>query len=106
MAHLDDGHCFGAFCSSDYNCLNCLQVEELQEKILRTYADMENVRERAARQSDISKKYAVQVSPLVSRLSSHLYRGQVYWENTQKWQLLVPPHTVFVEHAPHTHMVS
>ncbi|CAD7697193.1 unnamed protein product [Ostreobium quekettii] len=36
------------------------KVEELQDKHLRAYADLENMRQRAARQSEVTKKYAVQ----------------------------------------------
>ncbi len=39
-----------------------LQAEDLKDKLLRTLADMENLRERTARTSAETKQFAVQVS--------------------------------------------
>ena len=45
-------------------CLNGkLQVERSKDQVLRTLADMENLRERSARQIDTNKQFAVQVQP-------------------------------------------
>ncbi len=35
----------------------------MKDKLLRTLADMENLRERSARQIESNKQYAVQVPP-------------------------------------------
>jgi len=37
------------------------EIEQMQDKVLRTYADMENIMERARREADNSKKFAIQV---------------------------------------------
>ena len=42
-------------------CLAVLQAEDLKDKLLRTLADMENLRERTARTSAETKQFAVQV---------------------------------------------
>ncbi|KAK9830312.1 hypothetical protein WJX72_010949 [[Myrmecia] bisecta] len=36
------------------------EIDELKDKLLRAYADMENMRERTARQAESSQKFAVQ----------------------------------------------
>ncbi|XP_052735889.1 grpE protein homolog 2, mitochondrial isoform X3 [Vigna angularis] len=36
------------------------EIEQMQDKVLRTYADMENIMERTRRESENSKKFAVQ----------------------------------------------
>ncbi|XP_058209775.1 grpE protein homolog 2, mitochondrial-like isoform X2 [Rhododendron vialii] len=36
------------------------EIEKMQDKVLRTYADMENVMDRARRESENSKKFAIQ----------------------------------------------
>ena len=38
-----------------------LQVADSKDQVLRTLADMENLRERSARQIDTNKQFAVQV---------------------------------------------
>lgn len=40
----------------------------MKDKLLRTLADMENLRERSARQIDTNKQYAVQVRYMICRL--------------------------------------
>lgn len=37
------------------------EIENMQDKVLRAYADMENVMDRARRESENSKKFAIQV---------------------------------------------
>jgi len=37
------------------------EIEQMQDKVLRTYADMENTMERTRREADNSKKFAIQV---------------------------------------------
>ncbi|KAL2665972.1 hypothetical protein AAZX31_02G277000 [Glycine max] len=37
------------------------EIEKMQDKVLRTYAEMENVMERTRREADNSKKFALQV---------------------------------------------
>src|SRR5262249_10956090 len=37
-------------------------MEKMQDKVLRTYAEMENVMERTKREAENSKKFAIQVS--------------------------------------------
>lgn len=37
------------------------RIEEMQDKVLRTYAEMENVMDRTRREAENAKKYAVQV---------------------------------------------
>lgn len=37
------------------------EIEEMKDKILRTYAEMENVMERTKREAENSKKFAIQV---------------------------------------------
>jgi molecular chaperone GrpE len=38
------------------------EMEMMQDKVLRTYAEMENVKERTKREAENSKKFAIQVS--------------------------------------------
>jgi molecular chaperone GrpE (heat shock protein) len=38
-----------------------VQLYDLQDKVKRTMADMENLRERTARQAESSRQFAVQV---------------------------------------------
>jgi len=38
------------------------EMETMQDKVLRTYAEMENVKERTKREAENSKKFAIQVS--------------------------------------------
>ena len=37
------------------------EIEKMKDKVLRTYADMENVMDRTRREADNSKKFAIQV---------------------------------------------
>lgn len=37
------------------------QIEEMQDKVLRSYAEMENVMDRTRREAESAKKYAIQV---------------------------------------------
>lgn len=37
------------------------EIEKMQDKVLRTYAEMENVMDRTKRNADNSKKFAIQV---------------------------------------------
>jgi len=37
------------------------EIEQMQDKVLRTYAEMENIMERTRREADNSKKFAIQV---------------------------------------------
>jgi len=37
------------------------EVEKMQDKVLRTYAEMENVMDRTNRNAESSKKFAIQV---------------------------------------------
>jgi len=41
------------------------EVEKMQDKVLRTYAEMENVMDRTNRNAESSKKFAIQVYILV-----------------------------------------
>ena len=43
----------------------------MKDKLLRTLADMENLRERSGRQIDSNKQFAVQVSLLAAHLPPH-----------------------------------
>ena len=36
-------------------------IEKLQDKVLRSYAEMENVMDRTKREAETSKKFAIQV---------------------------------------------
>lgn len=38
------------------------EIERMQDKVLRAYADMENVMDRTKREAENSKKFAIQVS--------------------------------------------
>jgi molecular chaperone GrpE len=38
------------------------EIETMQDKVLRAYAEMENVKERTKREAENSKKFAIQVS--------------------------------------------
>lgn len=59
------------------------QSEEMKDKLLRTLADMENLRERTARTAAETKQYAVQVwaagSP--SRVMSGSHAAQLNWHS-------------------------
>lgn len=37
------------------------QIKDLQDKVLRTLAEMENLRERTAREAENTRKFAIQV---------------------------------------------
>lgn len=37
------------------------EVEKMQDKVLRSYAEMENVMERTKREAENAKKFAIQV---------------------------------------------
>lgn len=37
------------------------QIEEMKDKVLRSYAEMENVMDRTRREAENAKKYAIQV---------------------------------------------
>jgi molecular chaperone GrpE len=37
------------------------EIEKMQDKVLRTYAEMENVMDRTKRNAENSKKFAIQV---------------------------------------------
>lgn len=37
------------------------EIEQMQDKVLRTYAEMENVMDRTRREAENSKKFAIQV---------------------------------------------
>lgn len=37
------------------------EIEEMQDKVIRTYAEMENVMARTRREAENSKKFAIQV---------------------------------------------
>ena len=37
------------------------EIEKMQDKVLRTYAEMENVMDRTRREAENSKKFAIQV---------------------------------------------
>lgn len=39
-----------------------IEIEKMQDKVLRSYAEMENVMDRTRREAENSKKFAVQVS--------------------------------------------
>lgn len=41
------------------------EIEEMKDKVLRTYAEMENVMDRTRREAENSKKFAIQVVPFV-----------------------------------------
>ena len=41
------------------------EIEQMKDKVLRSYADMENVMERARREAENSKKFAIQVGLLI-----------------------------------------
>ncbi len=43
------------------DCGCCWQGEDMKERLLRTLADMENLRERTARATAEAKQYATQV---------------------------------------------
>lgn len=45
--------------------LKQLEIEKMQDKVLRSYAEMENVIERTKREAENSKKFAIQVYPLI-----------------------------------------
>lgn len=38
------------------------EIEKMQDKVLRSYAEMENVKDRTRREAENSKKFAIQVS--------------------------------------------
>lgn len=38
------------------------EIEKIKDKVLRTYAEMENVMERTKREAENSKKFAIQVA--------------------------------------------
>lgn len=44
------------------------EIEKMQDKVLRSYAEMENVMDRTRRESENSKKFAIQVSLMTSFL--------------------------------------
>ena len=48
------------------------EIEKMQDKVLRTYAEMENVMDRTRREADNSKKFAIQVmfEPFLSQIIS------------------------------------
>lgn len=48
------------------------EIEKMQDKVLRTYAEMENVMDRTRREADNSKKFAIQVmfEPFLSKIIS------------------------------------
>lgn len=58
-----DAHQYGAHVSD--------QVEDLKDKLARSLADMENLRERTARATEQSRTFAIQVCSLLSHLQSH-----------------------------------
>lgn len=37
------------------------EIEKMKDKVLRTYADMENIMDRSRREAENSKKFAIQV---------------------------------------------
>jgi len=39
------------------------EIKQMKDKVLRTYAEMENVMDRTRRDAENTKKYAIQVSP-------------------------------------------
>lgn len=41
------------------------EIEKMQDKVLRTYAEMENVMDRTKRNAENSKKFAIQVYVLI-----------------------------------------
>lgn len=52
------------------------EIENMQEKVLRTYAEMENVMDRTKREAENSKKFAIQVSFfLKTRKKVYLFKG-------------------------------
>lgn len=46
------------------------EIEKMQDKVLRTYAEMENVMERTKREAENSKKFAIQVCLVAALLSN------------------------------------
>lgn len=52
-----------------------LQVDEMKDKLLRTLADMENLRDRTERQIAANKQFAIQVCHLSN---AHLILGLPY----------------------------
>lgn len=51
MTHFDKTHLMAV-----------LQIEEEKDRLLRALADLENLRERSARQAETTRKFALQVS--------------------------------------------
>lgn len=42
------------------------ELEKMKDKVLRTFAEMENVKDRTRRESENAKKFAIQVCEFVS----------------------------------------
>lgn len=59
------------------------EIEKMQDKVLRSYAEMENVMDRTRREAENSKKFAIQVSVLLSLnvcfFSFHCTHGPFIW---------------------------
>lgn len=41
------------------------EIEKMQDKVLRSYAEMENVMDRTKREAENAKKFAIQVYPVI-----------------------------------------
>lgn len=63
------------------------QIEEMQDKVLRTYAEMENVMDRTRREAENAKKYAIQVcclysfSPLLDSRAAFMFLCSFLWNS-------------------------
>lgn len=53
------------------------EIQQMQDKVLRSFAEMENVKDRTRREAENSKKFAIQVSLLTYSLLTLLLMGTV-----------------------------
>ena len=56
-----DSEVSAAHSLSHTQCLSWSQVADYKDKLVRVLADMENLRERTARQAEQSRSFAIQV---------------------------------------------
>lgn len=69
------------------------EIEQMQDKVLRTYAEMENVMDRARREAENSKKFAIQVLLLLFCLPACFIP---LWHGSSKEKFVLPSPFSFV----------
>jgi molecular chaperone GrpE (heat shock protein) len=74
------------------------EFETMKDKLLRGYAEMENVMSRTKREAENSKKFAIQVLSLsLSRISASLFMFlKKFWKTTfRQHELSMNPSIIF-----------